>query len=399
LKRIGRRFINIKQTSQNDLWTEHSKKIFNKTSVQSITPVTLQQMYDVGKNPTEKTFIANCKFLYKEIPIRLSKMIVDLDNLPYGLTHADGVRKVRILHTDAFNNIRAMQEPKNFEDAKHFTHLLKFIIHSHNFVVPHIACAIYETEFTVKDLTACPFLTQFLDKYLSRRISIRMLMAQQCSLLAQYLNPESRTSGFVGEIDSDLQVDKVVFSAADKATQLCMQTYGTAPPVHIIDKKSLNAFKYIRGHLQLMVFELIKNSMRAVCEYRETPSQHPIKIIVCDGVRDLAIKVADEGGGIQRDHLDTAFQWGYTTGNRDYEKIKTFLQEFQTSSQQGGLNLNQLNAIFSNSLSGLGYGLPMCRLYARYFNGDLQIFSMEEHGTDAYLYLNILAPKFVPHSF
>lgn len=37
-----------------------------------------------------------------------------------------------------------------------------------------------------------------------------------------------------------------------------------------------------------------------------------------------------------------------------------------------------------------GYGLPISRLYARYFGGDLQMISMENYGTDAYLHLNRL---------
>lgn len=37
-----------------------------------------------------------------------------------------------------------------------------------------------------------------------------------------------------------------------------------------------------------------------------------------------------------------------------------------------------------------GYGLPISRLYARYFGGDLSIISMEGYGTDAYLHLNRL---------
>lgn len=41
-------------------------------------------------------------------------------------------------------------------------------------------------------------------------------------------------------------------------------------------------------------------------------------------------------------------------------------------------------------LAGYGYGLPISRLYARYFGGDLQIISMEGYGTDAYLHLNRL---------
>lgn len=34
-----------------------------------------------------------------------------------------------------------------------------------------------------------------------------------------------------------------------------------------------------------------------------------------------------------------------------------------------------------------GFGLPLARIYARYFGGELTLLSLEGHGVDAYLYL------------
>ena len=45
-------------------------------------------------------------------------------------------------------------------------------------------------------------------------------------------------------------------------------------------------------------------------------------------------------------------------------------------------------------LAGYGVGLPLSRLYARYFGGDLQLLSMEGFGTDVFLHLNRLGAPF-----
>ena len=41
-------------------------------------------------------------------------------------------------------------------------------------------------------------------------------------------------------------------------------------------------------------------------------------------------------------------------------------------------------------LAGFGCGLPISRLYARYFQGDLKVYSMEGVVTDAVIYLKAL---------
>jgi pyruvate dehydrogenase kinase 2/3/4 len=55
-----------------------------------------------------------------------------------------------------------------------------------------------------------------------------------------------------------------------------------------------------RSHI---VFELLKNSLRAVVERLGAENEKAlpaIKVIVVEGTEDITIKITDEGGGIPR---------------------------------------------------------------------------------------------------
>ncbi|KAK6146270.1 hypothetical protein DH2020_020139 [Rehmannia glutinosa] len=134
--------------------------------------------------------------------------------------------------------------------------------------------------------------------------------------------------------------------------------------------------QYVPTHLHLMVFELVKNSLRAVQE-RFVDSDKvapPIRIIVADGLED----VSDEGGGIPRSGLPRIFTYLYSTAKNPLD-------------EQSNIDLET-----AATMAGYGYGLPISRLYARYFGGDLQIISMEGYGTDAYLHLSRLGDSQEP---
>lgn len=72
---------------------------------------------------------------------------------------------------------------------------------------------------------------------------------------------------------------------------------------------------YVPSHLHHMLFELLKNSLRAVVErYGEDCGEWPeIKVIVAEGKEDITIKISDEGGGIPRSGVQLVWTYMYTT--------------------------------------------------------------------------------------
>lgn len=78
------------------------------------------------------------------------------------------------------------------------------------------------------------------------------------------------------------------------------------------------------------------------------------------------MKISDQGGGIAHDKLSKIWEYGFSTA-----KFPNY----------GEKNQQPL-------MHGYGLGLPLARIYARYFGGDLEVNSMDGYGTDIYLKLN-----------
>lgn len=80
------------------------------------------------------------------------------------------------------------------------------------------------------------------------------------------------------------------------------------------------------------------------------------------------LQLSDLGGGICRSTTDYIFKYMYSTAPQPSK-----------------------SDAHTVPLAGYGYGLPISRLYARYFHGDLVILSCEGQGTDAVIYLKALS--------
>lgn len=60
------------------------------------TGVSLKYMMDFGSRPSERNLLLSAQFLHKELPIRIARRAVELENLPYGLSLKHAVLTVSL---------------------------------------------------------------------------------------------------------------------------------------------------------------------------------------------------------------------------------------------------------------------------------------------------------------
>ncbi|KAL1832643.1 hypothetical protein DCAR_0102664 [Daucus carota subsp. sativus] len=341
------------------------------------TGVSLRYMMEFGSKPTLRNLLISAQFLHKELPIRIARRAIELQKLPYGLSDKPAVLKVRDWYLDSFRDLKSFPDIKDNNDELEFTKMIKMIKVRHNNVVPTMALGVQQLKKALHPKVhndGLEEIHQFLDRFYMSRIGIRMLIGQHVEL--HNPNPPPDVVGYIHTKMSPLEVAR---SASEDARGICLREYGSAPDVNIYGDSNFT-FPYVPNHLHMMVFELVKNSLRAVQERFMDLDKiaPPVRIIVADGLEDVTIKISDEGGGIARSGLPKIFTYLYSTA-------KNPLCEQP--------DLETANVA---TMAGYGYGLPISRLYARYFGGDLQIISMEGYGTDAYLHLSRLGDSQEP---
>jgi len=390
-------------------WAFEKIKYFSKFPQ---TSVSLRQMVEFGQKPSQGTILKATQFLKEELPIRLAHRVVELENLPHDLSAMPSVVRVRDWYAESFKELIEFPKldlPRTFkvkerisptpntapaghryfhpvEDVevppeiveynKDFVKVIENIKRRHDPVVTTIAQGIKEMKESKHFQEIDTEVQGFLDRFYMSRIGIRMLIGQHIAL-----TKAPPQEDYVGIIGTRTNIAQVATEAIDNARFICEDHYALfkAPAVQLHCPRDLN-FMYVPSHLHHMIFELLKNSLRAVVETTGVDAdEYPaIKVIVAEGKEDITIKISDEGGGIPRSGIPLIWTYLYTTA------------------KPPELDPNFAKSDFKAPMAGFGYGLPISRLYARYFGGDLRLISMEGYGTDAYLHLSRLSDSEEP---
>jgi len=343
-------------------------------------PVSIAELLENG-NKEIYSEEQSYKFLKKQVAVRLAHMVMELQHLPKELHAEKKCRSTMEKYCQSFDEIIQFEKkdptPVVLKDFMEF--LFKFKDRHHQ-VTAHCmaeACVSMKEKLniSVDDVHNPIFISinTFLDRLYTNKIGIRMISDQHLYVYGyERVRPNN-----VGIIKPNCNLTSVLVDALDDATFEIESIYGAAPKVDIqvVHNDKSQSCKLLErcippqghlvpSHLFLIFNEILKNAMRATVEYHpDSKDDLPaISAIVCQAEEnDFTIKISDYGGGMDRESIARCFLYQYTTKP----------------------------SIPNNNL--LGYGLPLARLYARYFDGDLRLTSYQGYGTDVYIYIRALA--------
>ncbi|XP_018493724.1 pyruvate dehydrogenase (acetyl-transferring) kinase, mitochondrial [Galendromus occidentalis] len=345
-------------------------KLIDHYSKFNPSPLSIKQFLDFGEraNPAE-----SFAFLRKEVPVRLANIMKEIELLPPQLLKMPSVRLVTSWYQRSFMEIAEFDKLHKGTPTdsvlSDFTDTLTRVRNRHNTVVQTMAEGVLELKQQHKsDVSSEHTIQYFLDRFYMSRISIRMLINQHTSLFGVQERPAGNGRQ-VGVIDPHCDITSVCLDAYENAKFLCDQYYLTSPNMILkcIPEEPRIRIVYVPSHLYHILFELLKNAMRAVVEHHGTEADLPdLRVLIVEGKEDITIKLSDLGGGIPRSASDLLFQYMYSTAPEP-------------------------SSTNSAPLAGYGYGLPISRLYAKYLHGDLTVTSMEGYGTDAHVFIKAIS--------
>ncbi|CAL3973133.1 unnamed protein product [Diplocarpon coronariae] len=395
-------------------------------------PISLRQLMVFGRSLTEDRLISSANYVRTELPTRLAHRIRDMQTLPYVVVTNPHISQVYELYYKAFESLRRIREIRTLDDNTRFCEGISQLLQEHLTVIPKLAMGILEC----RDLMKPEDMDKFMNTILRSRISRRVIAEQHLALSDTFnSSPSSSTpaADFVGEVFLKCSAHEVVSQCFTAVQDLCIQTYGISTPLPALNLNGhLDAtFPYILSHLEYIIGELLRNSMQAMVERQKCRPRcwegtlPPIEVTVCEAPQHVIIRVSDQGGGIPRDILPHL--WSFSKGPRSSQRLENLtqvpkmaatLQEVRVSSEvpsplSSSSPMPQKHGVedtdplpsrsgHHNSLSTLssrppdlrlGMGLPLSRIYAEYWAGNLEVHSLEGYGTDAFLQISKLGNK------
>ncbi|EKM55783.1 uncharacterized protein PHACADRAFT_173957 [Phanerochaete carnosa HHB-10118-sp] len=381
-------------------------------------PLTLSTLLSFGRPLTPESVLNSVEYVLSEVPRMFGLRVRAFEELPFIVGVNPFIARILANHRKSFKAIATYPPVRSLVENVRFTEQLEALVQSHSNDIPVMAkgfqeCSRYMTPEQI---------SSFLDSAIRNRLAVRLLAEQHIAISRDLQQPELASQDHVGVVELNCSPSKMIRTVSSFVAELCEATLGAAPEV-IIDGEVDATFAYIPVHLEYILTEILKNSFRASVErhYRQDGSSKdpipPVQLTIAPPPTSnlhpavLCIRIRDQGGGVPPANIPHIFSYSFTTA-RLSEDSETGGGPYAaqhvggSAALDGGSGSGGGNGLGNSSLfgeivsrgvqtgmgtiAGLGYGLPMSRLYTMYFGGCLEFLSLDGWGSDVFVKLRCL---------
>ncbi|KAK4055358.1 hypothetical protein OIO90_003196 [Microbotryomycetes sp. JL221] len=433
------------------------QQLLAQYSQQPSSLVKLTDLTRYGEPPlSEADLLDSAERTRQSLLVGLAKRVTQHLSLPFLPATNPSLQTIHNLYSTAFVNLVNLKPIKTLQDNDRLCDVVTRMVEAHRDNIPILAKGFQETKKYLPEDT----ITQFLDRAIKLRISLRLMAEQHLSLssaslpaLPQQLSSSSSSSAAsssasdavaaadprvepsarpptttatrrrIGVLDLDLKPRDIIGSCAEFVTLLCESTYGVSPGFVIQGQGADEPVGAVASHLEYILTELLKNAFRATVEFNapkrekvddgkfrfeDLPHAHLMKedlppVVITVGVVKgvLTIRIRDRGGGVFPNLPDPDFDpdspQSSSVASEQHLPSSDLYGGVGGAGYYGGVGGGPPGApgesalqTSMGTLAGLGFGLPLSRIYSGYFGGSMDLVSMYGFGTDLYVVLPVV---------
>jgi len=349
--------------------------------------------------------------LHETLKVGLARCAMRLSEMPFGFCNAPSIKRVTGAYVQNFQQVMEFEHDKGIEGvcSREYHDLTRGIFNQHRGTMLDVAKGVFEfyedlNELFGKDIELAEVREELklirdvehsLDEFFTNRLTLRLLISHVHNLSSG--KPGSTGADeqeMVGVVNKNTRPLTILTRAYMAARFMCMRDFEAAPDLLINgvsheeyvlgDVAKRQHFAYVHTHLFYIFLELVKNAARASIERAQHEAGGevtgrrlnlpPMHVIIPQDQQlwdqERSVKLADKGVGMNRTVLSKAFCYFYSSV-KARPTVADEVSDFDSRVP----------------LAGFGFGLPISRVMARYFQGDIDLNSIPGKGTDVYIYL------------
>ncbi|CAI4396924.1 BAH_G0026350.mRNA.1.CDS.1 [Saccharomyces cerevisiae] len=293
------------------------------------------------------------------------KRLNAIQRLPYNAVINPHIERTNSLYLKSLQTLLSIAYPYELHNPPKIQAKFTELLDDHEDAIVVLAKGLQEIQSCYPKFQ----ISQFLNFHLKERITMKLLVTHYLSLMAQ--NKSDTNKRMIGILHRDLPIAQLIKHVSDYVNDICFVKFNTQrTPVLIHPPSQDITFTCIPPILEYIMTEVFKNAFEAQIALGKEHMPIEINLLKPDD-DELYLRIRDHGGGITPEVEALMFNYSYSTHTQQ-----------SADSESTDLPGEQIN-----NVSGMGFGLPMCKTYLELFGGKIDVQSLLGWGTDVYIKL------------